>query len=134
MKKLFGGIGFILVIVVVIFYFFGPDLGFGKGNGGNGEGSGDTPSASPNAQVDEQQHTTPDNEGNIVKISILVQQGKYFIDDKEVTLDRIKELIQAEENDEVQIEIEDNYGSAKAWDDIQKLMNDLGVSYTEKNH
>jgi len=133
MKKLLRGIGLILVvgIAVMLLRFFGPGLGFGKGNG---EGNGDGPPATATVQKDEQQSNNPDDEGSAIKISILVQQGKYFVDDKEVTLDGIKDLIQAVENGGVQIEIEDNYGSAKAWDSIQKLMNDLGVSYTEKNH
>jgi len=134
LKKFLIIIGLLIVIAVAVLRFLGPGLGFGKGEGkGMGEDTRDSTAAVASAQPNVDTDTPPDEGSNTTEIVIVVKQGEYFIESRQITLDSIKDQIQANAEGKVSVVIEDDYGSAKAWDDIQKLMNELGIAYTEKN-
>lgn len=125
MGKVIGGILGTLTIVILILFLlshFGL-LSWGKGDGtGNGEANTET-------VIKEDVESTDEVEE--IEITIVVRQDKYLIDDQEVTLTQIKERI-TDKSAEIKVILEDNYASAKAWDDIKVNLTKWGVTPIEQ--
>ena len=114
MGKVIGGIlGTLVIAGLVLFLLFHFDvLSLGKGNG-NGNENDDTKTESV---TDKRPEVT--NEVEEITITIVVTQDQYLIDDQEVTLTQIKEKV-TDKSAIIKVILEDNYASAKAWDDIK---------------
>lgn len=114
MGKVIGGIlGTLVIAGLVLFLLFHFDvLSLGKGNG-NGNENDDTKTESVTDKRSE-----VSNEVEEITITIVVTQDQYLIDDQEVTLTQIKEKV-TDKSAIIKVILEDNYASAKAWDDIK---------------
>ena len=112
MGKVISGIfGTLVVGAIVLFLLFRMGLiswGPGSGTGDGGEQF--------NTVSDENQMIVEDPEE--VTITIVVTQDKYMIDGQEVTLTQIKEKV-TDESKTIKVVLEDNYASAKTWDEIK---------------
>jgi hypothetical protein len=105
MGKVIGGI--IVAILIAVLLVRCGILGFG--------GSGDSKSGSSEEQSEIIEETEE------ITITIVVTQDEYFIDEQKVTLTQIKERV-TDESAEIKVILEDNYASAKAWDDIKAYL------------
>ena len=120
MGKVIGGIfGTLIIGVVVIFLLFH----FGLLSWGNGNGS-DGGDAMAENTIDEEPAEA--DEVKEITITIVVTQDKYLIDDQEVTLTQIKDKV-TDESAKITVILEDNYASAKIWDDLKTSLADWGV-------
>lgn len=117
MGKVLGGILGTLAIVVLVLFLL---LHFGLLSWGNNSGNGD----GDRKTVIEDSATVEESEELI--ITIVVTQDKYFIDDQEVTLTQINEKV-TDESAIIKVVLENNYASAKAWDDIKSSLTEWGV-------
>lgn len=111
MGKVIGGILSALVIaglIIFLLFYFGV-LGFG----GSGDSKGGT-----NKEQSEIKETE--------EITIIVTQDEYFIDEQKVTLTQIKEKV-TDESAVIKVVLENNYASAKAWDDIRTSLAEWGI-------
>lgn len=112
MGKFLGGV-LVTVLVVVLLFYFGI-LGWGSGKG-NGNGAAD---------ADTKQSQTIEKENK--EITIVVTQDKYMMDEQEVTLTQIKEKV-TDTSAEITVVLENNYASAKAWDEIKNNLQQWGI-------
>lgn len=115
MGKFLGGV-LVAVLVVVLLFYFGI-IGWGSGIG-NGAADGDT-----------KQSQTIEMENK--EITIVVTQDKYMMDEKEVTLTQIKEKV-TDASAEITVVLENNYASAKAWDEIKTNLEQWGIIPVEQ--
>lgn len=120
MGKVIGGILGTLVIVVLVLFLL---LHFGLLSWGNNSGNGDGNIISEEAEIEDS--TTADEIEEII-ITIVVTQDKYFIDEQEVTFTQIKEKV-TDKSAIIKVVLENNYASAKAWDDIKTNLAEWGV-------
>lgn len=120
MGKIIGGILGTLVIaglVLCLLFHFGV-LSLGKGNeNGDGDDQMETATKVPSEIMDEVEKIT---------VTIVVKQDKYLIEDQEVTLTQIKEKV-TDKSAIIKVILEDNYASAKAWDDIKISLTEWGI-------
>ena len=105
MGKVIGGI--IVAILIAVLLVRCGILGFG--------GRRDSKSGSSEEQSEIIEETEE------ITITIVVTQDEYFIDEQKVTLTQIKERV-TDESAEIKVILEDNYASAKAWDDIKAYL------------
>ena len=118
MGKIIGGIfGTLAVAGLVIFLLFH----FGLLGWKTGNGSGD---AKTETVAEESQATIEENEE--ITITIVVTQDQYLIGEQKVTLTQIKEKV-TDKSATVKVVLEDNYASAKAWDDIKTNLEKWGI-------
>jgi hypothetical protein len=118
MGKIIGGIlGTLAIAGLVLFllFHFGV-LSFGKGDG-NGDVKTETVTDMRSEAIDEVEEIT---------VTIVVKQDKYVIEEQEVTLTQIKEKV-TDKSAIIKVILEDNYASAKAWDDIKTSLTDWGI-------
>lgn len=127
----------IVGIIVAIIYFFGGGFGlFG------GSGTGDsalsvsqeapTQEEEPVQEVEPEEVQTPDQEPEEPQcITIEVNQDAYFMDGEATTLTKIESILAEDSDMALTYLLEDNYGSAKAWDALKALFLSYGVSYTQ---
>lgn len=118
MGKIIGGILGTLVIaglVLFLLFHFGV-LSFGKGDG-NGDVKTETVTDMRSEAIDEVEEIT---------VTIVVKQDKYVIEEQEVTLTQIKEKV-TDKSAIIKVILEDNYASAKAWDDIKTSLTEWGI-------
>lgn len=118
MGKIIGGIlGTLAIAGLVLFllFHFGV-LSFGKGDG-NGDVKTETVTDMRSEAIDEVEEIT---------VTIVVKQDKYVIEEQEVTLTQIKEKI-TDKSAIIKVILEDNYASAKAWDDIKTSLTEWGI-------
>lgn len=118
MGKIIGGIlGTLAIAGLVLFllFHFGV-LSFGKGDG-NGDVKTETVTDMRSEAIDEVEEIT---------VTIVVKQDKYVIEEQEVTLTQIKEKV-TDNSAIIKVILEDNYASAKAWDDIKTSLTDWGI-------
>lgn len=118
MGKIIGGIlGTLAIAGLVLFllFHFGV-LSFGKGDG-NGDVKTETLTDMRSEAIDEVEEIT---------VTIVVKQDKYVIEEQEVTLTQIKEKV-TDKSAIIKVILEDNYASAKAWDDIKTSLTEWGI-------
>lgn len=118
MGKIIGGIlGTLAIAGLVLFllFHFGV-LSFGKGDG-NGGVKTETVTDMRSEAIDEVEEIT---------VTIVVKQDKYVIEEQEVTLTQIKEKV-TDKSAIIKVILEDNYASAKAWDDIKTSLTEWGI-------
>lgn len=118
MGKIIGGIlGTLAIAGLVLFllFHFGV-LSFGKGDG-NGDVKTETVTDMRSEAIDEVEEIT---------VTIVVKQDKYVIEEQEVTLTQIKEKV-TDKSAIIKVILEDNYASAKAWDDIKTSLTEWGI-------
>ena len=143
MKKLLFIIGLIVLLVASGIGLRSCGFGFGWG-GGSGNGGGSNPTSentndtegssestsevTPN--IPEPQETEEPKDEKENEIYIVVKQDTYYIEDEEVTINRIKSILS--EMEDCNVVIENNYASKKAWDDIKKLLSELEIVAVEK--
>lgn len=125
MGKVIGGIlGTLTIVVLALFLLshFGL-LSWGKGDGtSTGEANMETTMEEDVESIDEYEE---------IEITIVVMQDKYLIDEQEVTLTQIKERV-TNKSAAIKVILEDNYASAKAWDDIKINLTKWGVTSIEQ--
>lgn len=127
MGKVIGGIlGTLVIAGLVLFLLF--RLGLISWGNGNGSGNGDD-DVKVDTVVNENQ--VIDDEVKEITITIVVTQDQYLIDGQEVTLTQIKEKV-TDKSLLVKVVLEDNYASAKAWDDIKTNLAEWGVTPIEQ--
>lgn len=120
MGKVIGGIlGTLVVAGIVLFLLF--HFGLLSWGGGNGNGNVDE----KNGAVAEDNQGAAD-ESKDITITIVVTQDQYLIDEQQVTLTQIKEKV-TDESAIIKVILEDNYASAKAWDDIKINLEKWGI-------
>ncbi len=125
---------FVLIIVlVVIALLFGCSFGIGIGKG-DGKGEGESGS-DENVEQNVDENKDPEQVSDIEKtddriLRITVSGNGYIFDNQEVSFDDIKEALR-KENDEVLVEITDSKASKNAYDDLIKLLDELGLKYFE---
>ncbi len=102
------------MVFFLLFHFGLPGFGTGTGNGDE------------NTDAVEETQTT-EEESKEIEITIVVTQDKYLIDEQEVTLTQIKELV-TDASAAIEVILEDNYASAKAWDDIKTNLESWGIT------
>lgn len=118
MGKVIGGILGTLTIVVLVLFLL---LHFGLLSWGKNSGNGDKKSEEAEIEV-----STTTDEIEEITITIVVMQDKYFIDEQEVTLTQINEKV-TDKSAIIKVVLENNYASAKAWDDIKTYFAEWGV-------
>ena len=110
MGKVIGGIlGTLVIAGLVLFLLFH----FGVLSLGGGSGIDDVKTES----VTDKRSKVMD-EVEEITITIVVTQDQYLIDEQEVKLTQIKEKV-TDKSAIIKVILEDNYASAKAWDDIK---------------
>lgn len=123
MGKVLGGILGTLIIVGLVLFLL---LHFGLLSWGNNNGDGDRETEKTviedSAAVEEIEE---------LEITIVVTQDKYLMDDQEVTLTQINEKV-TDESAIIKVVLENNYASAKAWDDIKASLTEWGVIPVEQ--
>lgn len=141
MGKILGIIGTILVAFAIFFIlFFGKGFGLGNGNGkGDGNGNSNSNAVSDEQDISENEETETQNEvsegtsaDNGITVVIEVKQSQYLIDGKEMALSEIESMIQSYDMENTSFIIEDNYASAKAWDEIKQLFLSYEISVVEQ--
>ena len=95
------------------------------GSGGLFIGTGD--SFNNNLGDGSTQIESPEN-----TISIEVKSDIYIIDGTECSITKVESLIIDSSNSDANFVVVDNYGSAKAWDELSLLFTKHSVSYTEQ--
>jgi flagellar basal body-associated protein FliL len=110
----------VIAIVIIIVAIFSGKIGFGKGDG---NGDGDDSVATEQTESSQNQEETT--------VTIVVKQDQYYIDEQEVTLTQIKEKVTAM-NENLTVIIENNYASAKTWDEIKNYLEEWGISPIEQ--
>lgn len=97
-------------------------LAFKMGIGGFG-GSG--PASEGDKQGEQAvTETKPEEEE---KITIEVKKDLYLIEGKEVSLEEIKEKVTTSDK-KVSVILENNYASAKSWDEIKNALSEWGIT------
>lgn len=120
MGKVIGGIlGTLVVAGIVLFLLF--HFGLLSWGGGTGNGNADE----KNGAVAEDNQAAAD-ESKDITITIVVTQDQYLIDEQPVTLSQIKEKV-TDKSAAIKVILEDNYASAKAWDDIKINLEKWGI-------
>lgn len=61
-----------------------------------------------------------------ITVTIVVMQDKYMIEEQEVTLTQIKEKV-TDKSAIIKVVLEDNYASAKAWDNIKSSLTEWDI-------
>ena len=61
-----------------------------------------------------------------ITVTIVVKQDKYVIEEQEVTLTQIKEKV-TDKSAIIKVVLEDNYASAKAWDNIKSSLTEWDI-------
>lgn len=127
----------VLAALIAVGVYFGLGLGFGRGGGsGDGDGKGPDATASLPADAPAPESTPPAEEDaesqggaqEAITVTVEVTQGKYLIDGEEVSLADIEALLQKADPDASTFIVDDNYGSAKAYDELTALFEQYGVS------
>lgn len=127
MKRLRGGILGKAIFLIVVLVIIGLILKFGSGwFGGGGSGSG-----SPDGDKKTEAKQDEAKDDDIEKIEIEVKQDKYFLNGVEVSLDEIKAKIEASAK-KVAVTLENNYASAKIWDEIKNALSELNITVVEE--
>lgn len=125
MTKVLGGIlGTLVIGILVVFLLFH----FGLISLGTGSGSGD--GVVESKMVEDEIPVIMDEDEEIT-ITIVVTQDQYLIDEQKVTLTQIREKVTGE-SAEINVVLEDNYASAKAWDEIKTNLAEWGVTPIEQ--
>lgn len=120
MGKVIGGIvGTLVIAGIVLFLLF--HFGLLSWGGGTGDGNGDEKMGA----VAEDNQAAAD-ESKDITITIVVTQDQYLIDEQPVTLSQIKEKV-TDKSAAIKVILEDNYASAKAWDDIKINLEKWGI-------
>lgn len=136
--KVAGGVGIVAVIAALVLL---GGKGFGLGGGGGlGLGIGNDASVNSEAenQADEEKVPVEENreelpeEKDKVTVSIEVKQSQYLIDGAEKTLAEIEALLTAEDAAETSFVLVNNFGAAKAWDEVKALFTEHGVDVVEQ--
>ncbi len=120
MGKVIGGILGTLAIVVLVLFLL---LHFGLLSWGNNSGNGEGDKKSEETEIEDS--STADEIEEII-VTIVVTQDKYFIDEQEVTLTQINEKV-TDKSAIIKVVLENNYASAKAWDDIKTNLTEWGI-------
>lgn len=123
MRKVIGGILSTLVIaglVLFLLFYFGI-LNLGDGNGKD----------NINTETIAEEDSTIADEPEEITITIVVTQDQYLIDEQNVTLTQIKEMV-TDKSAIIKIILEDNYASAKAWDDLKTNLAEWGITPIEQ--
>lgn len=107
-----------LILGFFLLLFLAFKMGFG-GFGGSG----------PASEGDKQgeQAVTETKPEEVEKITIEVKKDLYLIEGKEVSLDEIKEKVTTSEK-KVNVILENNYASAKTWDEIKNALSEWGIT------
>ena len=120
MGKVISGIfGTLVIGGIVLFLLF--HFGLLSWGGGNGDGNADEKMGA----VAEDNQAAAD-EPKEITITIVVTQDQYLIDEQQVTLTQIKEKV-TDKSATIKVILEDNYASAKAWDDIKINLEKWGI-------
>ncbi len=139
-KKVAGGVGVVAVLAAILF-FGGRGLGLG---GGGGFGFGKDVSVNSDAEnqtedenepVEEKKDEVPEekpSDETVATVLIEVKQGQYLIDGAEKSLADIEALLTAEDAANTSFTLENNYASAKAWDEIKALFTRYEIAVTEQ--
>lgn len=125
MGKFIGGILSTLVIVGLVFFLLFR-LGFLSWGNGSGNGDGDLKTEKATDEI-----PVINDESKEITITIVITQDQYLIDDQEVTLTQIKEKV-TDKSATIKVILEDNYASAKAWDDIKTNLAEWGITPIEQ--
>ncbi|MBQ2802312.1 MAG: hypothetical protein IJF07_00230 [Lachnospiraceae bacterium] len=132
MKKLIGVLVIVVIAVIAVMVFFGEGFGFGSGTG---EGNGDsTVAQSSEEQVESSTSQTEEVSGEAANttVTIEVKQSQYLIEGKETSLSEMEALLTADTAKTTTFILEDNYASAKAWDELKKLFTDYELDVVEQ--
>lgn len=134
MGKLLGILATVVIIAIIIYvFFFGKGFGLGKGTG---DGEGNEISAgqvvSEEEPVVQNKMEEEKDETDNITVLIEVKQGQYLLDGEECTLSDIEAILMSDEVENTLFILEDNYASAKAWDEIKGLFTRYEISVIEQ--
>ncbi|MGN0401405.1 MAG: hypothetical protein ACI4HQ_03975 [Acetatifactor sp.] len=132
-RGLFGGVTAIAAAILLFIFGKGFGLGPGLGLGTNadvGESKESESAVVSGESVPEE--TTESSENTEVTITIEVKQDQYFVDGQEKTLEDIEGLLEDKDGVKYTYVLENNYASAKAWDDIKALFVSREISVVEQ--
>lgn len=125
MEEVIGGIFATLVIAILVLFLL---FHFGMLSWGNGKGTGD---GDVKTETVTDESPVVKNEVEETTITIVVTQDQYSIDEQKVTLTQIRERV-TDESATINVVLEDNYASTKAWDDIKTSLANWGVTPIEQ--
>ena len=145
MRKKITGISGTLVFggLVMLLLFRNGAGGIGDGNGDEGEivkaekeneEDRETDTETENEignETDDAQPSKAADELKKITVTIVVTQDQYLIDEQNVTLTQIKEKV-TDESAIIKVVLEDNYASAKAWDNIKISLAEWGIVPVEQ--
>lgn len=145
MRKKITGISGTLVIggLVMLLLFRNGAGSIGDGNGDEGEivkaeteneEDRETDTETENEignETDDSQPSKAADELKKITVTIVVTQDQYWIDEQNVTLTQIKEKV-TDESAIIKVVLEDNYASAKAWDNIKISLAEWGIVPVEQ--
>jgi len=116
----------ILLAAIAAALYLGRGLGLGPGDGPSGPPpASDSPAPSDSAAPPDSQESAG-REG--ADITVEVTQNRYLVDGEEATLEEIEEMIQRMGLNGGTATVRDNYGSAKAHDELTALLAKYGIS------
>lgn len=126
-KKRRGKLLFPLVLILFASaLYLGHGLGLGQGSGSAGSGPSDPPPASDSPAPSHSQEPQESGRQEGADITVEVTRSKYLVDGEEATLDEIEEMLMGLDGGSVTVR--DNYGSAKAHDELTALLAKYGIS------
>lgn len=111
----------LLIVVAAVALFLGRGFGLGQG-GGNADGD---PGNSPSAAASDSPAPS-DLSGE--DITVEVSRSEYRIDGVTVSLDDIEDRLLQTDLEHCSVTVRDNYGSAKAHEELTALLAKYGVS------
>lgn len=122
----------IIIIVCAVIYGIGFDFGYGKGSGTGTEDKGPQASglsqpSSPGPSVESLPSPTEE-----FKYVITVSEKKIYYQDKEYTLDSLKEALLRDYTGGYVYKLHDDHAIKSTYDSVKALLSELDIEYIEK--
>lgn len=125
------------VVLAVLAMFGGKAFGLGGGSGTGEDGNRNMVNKQSSVSKEQESDTTVNDEATTAMVEgtaivIEVVKNKYLIDGEEKNLSEVELVIRRADSEKTTFILEDNYASAKAWDDVREIFINLELSVIEQ--
>jgi len=115
----------LLIVAVAVALYLGRGMGLGPGTGtADGGASNSLPASDSPAPPD---CPKPQESGGL-ELTVEVTRDQYLVDGEGVALEDIEAMLEKADLDHSTVTVRDNYGSAKAHEELTALLAKYGVS------
>jgi len=116
----------LLIAVAAIALYLGRGMGLGQGSGTADGGASSSPSAAVSDTPAPDHSQEPEDGG--LDVTVEVTRSQYLVDGKEMSLADLEAMLQEADLAHSTVTVKDNYGSAKAHEELTALLARYGVS------